>query len=150
MERVLGFLSLVVVILAMLAGAAPVLAQEGEHFGVAIDIKPGSDTNPLNLKSNGLVPVALFGGAGFDVQDVDLETVALHAHERPETAVSPVRYSFQDVNGDGFTDILFHFATGNLAQILRPGDSELCLHGDNPEITPPHFCGMDSVSIKFE
>jgi hypothetical protein len=150
MKKLMGFLSLVVVIVAMLASAAPVLAQEGEHFAVTIDIKPGSDINPLNLKSRGVFPVALFGNADFDVRDVNLETVELHAHERPSEATSPIRYSFQDVNGDGFTDILFHFATRDLAEILKSGDSELCLHGDNPEVSPSHFCGMDSVSIKFE
>jgi hypothetical protein len=40
-----------------------------------IDIKPGSDVNPLNLNGNGLVPVAILGTEFFDVTTIDVATV---------------------------------------------------------------------------
>ena len=42
---------------------------------VDIDIKPTSCPNPLNVKSKGVLPVAILGTASFDVNDVDVSTV---------------------------------------------------------------------------
>lgn len=44
---------------------------------VAIDIKPGSYPNSINLGSNGVVPVAIFGSATFDVGQIDYATINL-------------------------------------------------------------------------
>jgi len=43
----------------------------------ALDIKPGSCPNPLNVRSSGQLPVGLLGTDGFDVADVDVSTLAL-------------------------------------------------------------------------
>jgi hypothetical protein len=43
---------------------------------VDIDIKPGSDTNPINPTSRGVIPVAILGSDTFDVADVDVTTLA--------------------------------------------------------------------------
>src|SRR5262249_53857321 len=37
------------------------LAKLSNPIEVTIDIKPGSDSNPLNLAANGVIPVAIFG-----------------------------------------------------------------------------------------
>jgi len=42
---------------------------------VAVDIKPGSSVNPLDLKSNGLIPVAILSTATFDATTVDASTL---------------------------------------------------------------------------
>jgi len=44
---------------------------------VAIDIKPGSYPNPINLGSHGLTPVAILSTLDFDATIVDPETVLL-------------------------------------------------------------------------
>jgi len=46
---------------------------------VDIDIKPGSDPNSINLKSKGVVPVAVLTTDGFDASTVDPETVGFLA-----------------------------------------------------------------------
>ncbi|MEK7463405.1 MAG: NlpC/P60 family protein [Patescibacteria group bacterium] len=75
---------------------------------VAIDIKPGNYPNSINLKSNGVVPVAIFGSATFDVKQVDSATVKLaNAPAKLKGNGQPMA-SFEDVNGDGFTDIVVH------------------------------------------
>jgi hypothetical protein len=43
---------------------------------VKIDIEPGSDGNPINPKSRGVIPVAILGSDTFEVADVDVTTLA--------------------------------------------------------------------------
>jgi len=57
---------------------------------IAIDIKPGSCPNPLNVKSKGVLPVAILGTSDFDVTHVDPASVLLEG-------VSPLRWNLEDV-----------------------------------------------------
>jgi probable HAF family extracellular repeat protein len=43
---------------------------------IDIDVKPGSDVNPINPMSRGVIPVAILGSDMFDVADVDVTTLA--------------------------------------------------------------------------
>lgn len=56
----------------------------------AVDIKPGSCPNPLNIEDNGILPVAILGSAGFDVFAVDPASIRL-------MGVAPLRSSYEDV-----------------------------------------------------
>jgi hypothetical protein len=55
---------------------------------VVIDIKPGSVTNPINVRSSGVIPVAVLTTPSFDATSIDVSTVrfgpgnALEAHRR--------------------------------------------------------------------
>lgn len=75
--------------------------------GMVIDIKPGNEQNNINLKSNGVVPVAVLTTERFDAATVDPAT-ALFAGAEPD------HWSFEDVDGDGDNDIIFHFRTQQL------------------------------------
>jgi hypothetical protein len=44
---------------------------------VPIDIKPQSCPNPVNVKSNGVLPVGILGRDGFDVSDVNTASIML-------------------------------------------------------------------------
>jgi hypothetical protein len=57
---------------------------------VPLDIKPTSCPNPLNVKSNGLLPAAVLGTMDFDVMQIDPETVMLEG-------VAPIRSNYEDV-----------------------------------------------------
>lgn len=136
-----------IVIALSIMGAVPVYAadcpQPGDMISVMIDVKPGTFPNAVNLKSKGLVPVALLGSDTFDVYNVDPGTVGLHPMGRCEQMAAPVRYAFEDVNKDGYTDTVFHFKIQETG--LQAGDTEACLHGN---LTGgQHFCGHDSVVI---
>jgi len=77
-----------------------------------IDIKPGSDDNSINLKSMGVVPVAVFTIAdGLDAGTIDPGTVKFAG------AGPPIRWKICDVDDDGDKDMLFHFKTQELVEL---------------------------------
>jgi hypothetical protein len=75
---------------------------------VAIDIKPGSDTNPINPRSQGVIPVAILTTDTVDATSVNPATVRFGV---TGTEAAPVRVAVEDVNGDGRPDLLFDFNT---------------------------------------
>lgn len=111
-----------------------------------IDIKPGSDTNPINLKANGLVPVAILTTG--DIEPIDPTTVRF-------AGAAPVHYALQDVDGDGDQDMLFHFRTQDLelneesteatltAELVAPSTSRVAGQAGGGET----ISGKDKVQI---
>jgi hypothetical protein len=88
---------------------------------VPVDIKPTSCRNPLNVKSKGVLPVAILGSGDLDVEQIDPATILLEG-------VSPLRWALEDVatpfepyigkqdafdctedGPDGFQDLTFKF-----------------------------------------
>jgi hypothetical protein len=103
---------------------------------VSIDIKPGSDPNSINLKSKGVVPVAVLTTDDFDASTVDPETVLF-------ADVEPVRWKMEDVDDDGDMDMLFHFKTQELN--LDENSTEATLTGDTTD--GKQILGTDTVNI---
>jgi hypothetical protein len=73
-----------------------------------IDIKPGSDENVINLKSKGVVPVAVLTTDEFNAADLVTDYSISFA------GASPVHSTPEDVDNDGDMDMLFHFRTQEL------------------------------------
>jgi hypothetical protein len=73
---------------------------------VLVDLKPGSDENPLNPKANGLIPVAVLASAEFDATAIDPSSVRFGV---TGTEATPAHSHVEDVNGDGRLDMVFHF-----------------------------------------
>lgn len=82
---------------------------------VAVDIKPGSYPNAINLGSKGLIPVAILSSEDFGATSVDPDTVELAGSG---VAVRGKGNRFlaheEDVNGDGLIDLVVQVATANL------------------------------------
>jgi len=102
-----------------------------------IDIKPGSNINSINLKSKGLVPVAVLTTEDFDALSVDADSVIF-------AGAPAVRFRIEDVDGDGNGDMLLHFKTAHLRE-LKSGCTEAVLTGMTVDGTP--FSGRDTVRI---
>ena len=103
----------------------------------AIDIKPGSDPNPINPKSKGVIPVAVLGSEEFYAPLVNFSTV-----EFGPGKASPVHDGHvEDVNGDGFDDMVFHFKTQETGIVC--GNSDATLTGETTG--GPGFTGTDTV-----
>jgi hypothetical protein len=94
-----------------------------------IDIKPGSYPNSINLKSNGVVPVAVLTTDDFDAADVDPATVEF-------AGALPLRWTLCDVDDDGDEDMLFHFKTQELNLDENSTEAELTgLTNDGDDIS---------------
>jgi hypothetical protein len=105
---------------------------------VTIDIKPGSDPNSINLKSKGLIPVAVLTTDCFDASTIDPETVLFAGAE-------PVRWVMEDVDGDDDLDMLFHFKTQDLD--LDEDSTEATLTAYTYDPLNRLIVGKDTVNI---
>jgi len=63
---------------------------------VKIDVKPGSCPNPINVKSGGVLPVAILGTTDFPVDDLDPESVRIWRNDIGGN-VEPRSHSYEDV-----------------------------------------------------
>ena len=117
---------------------------------VLVDIKPGSSPNSVNLRSQGLLPVAILSTDEFDVSDVDIDSLLFGDPlliDNGGTAVTPLRNAFEDVSGDGFLDLTLKFSIADLVEYeaLGPDTIEGLLTGALLDGTP--IAGMDSIRI---
>lgn len=87
---------------------------------VSIDIKPGTNENPLSARAGGTVPVAILSSATFDARLVDLSTVRLGTASIATRPDGTYRVTVEDVNGDGRLDLLVHFNSASLGLAANP------------------------------
>jgi hypothetical protein len=106
---------------------------------IDIDIKPGSDPNSINPSLEGDIPVAILGSDSFDVAGVDVTTLAFG----PSGASFDHSHGphFEDLNGDGFTDLLAHFRVEETG--IAFGNMKACVTGETLDSTL--FKGCDAV-----
>jgi len=99
---------------------------------VAVDIKPGSCPNPFNLKSRGVLPVAILGTPDLDIATIDRASIRLQIGTQE---VTPIRSSMEDVatpftgeitscedcaesGPDGYIDLTLKFSTQEIVQAI--------------------------------
>jgi len=110
---------------------------------IAIDIKPGAYPNSINLGSNGVVPVAIFGSRTFDVMKIIPSSITLAGSTIRVKGKGQPLATFSDVNGDGIMDMTVHVTTDALE--LTTADTQARLEAttvDGVKIT-----GFDTVRI---
>jgi hypothetical protein len=97
-------------------GSYTIVLTGAQYIQVPLDIKPGSCPNPLNVKSNGVLPVAVLGMQNLNI--LDIYWVKL-------VGVDPLRGDYEDVatpyegdmcgchelGPDGFFDLTLKFDT---------------------------------------
>ncbi len=82
-------------------------------LAVTVDIKPGSVTNPFNVKACGKLPVVIYGSAELDVKLIDRASVKL-------ATIAPVCQGSFDVQGDGYADQVLLFQDKDVVKLV-PG-----------------------------
>ncbi len=86
-------------------------ASETSETEIVIDIKPGSDENPINMRNQGVIPVAILSSENFNApMEVELNPDTL-TFGRAGTETSLAFAKPEDVNGDGLLDLICHFFT---------------------------------------
>lgn len=147
-------------------GSAEITVTRICEIEVPLDIKPTSCPNPLNPKSNGVVPVAILGTADFDVTQIDPASIRLEGLE-------PLRWGYGDVatpympfrgkqdcmdcnelGPDGNMDLTLKFKTQKLVTALGmtdPGCIVLTLTGKlKDEFGGFDIIGEDVMRLKVE
>jgi len=110
---------------------------------IAIDIKPGSFPNSINPKSKGKIPVAILSTFDLDAaHNVDQGSLTF-GHTGNEDSLAFCNPGFEDVNDDGYDDLVCHFYTQQAG--FLPGDEMGFLKGQTGDGTPIE--GWDSVNI---
>lgn len=115
-------------ICGVVSSLSPFAICEPASIPVEVDIKPGDDLNPINPKSPGTIPVAILGSANFDVADINpysLSFAGLGVRVLPN---GRIQCSFEDVNGDGYVDIVCQFV--NDRSTWFPGMTSAALTGN--------------------
>ena len=110
-----------------------------EPLPVTIEIKPGEGATPINVRSKGVIPVAVFTTDEFDAVAVDPATLRFG----PDGAqITHQHGHLQDVNDDGRLDLLVHFATQESG--IACGDTEATLYGAT--YLGQEFAGQDGIT----
>ncbi len=83
------------IVVLMIAGF--VITSSALATPVAIDVKPQSCPNPLNVKSEGVLPVAILGAEDFDVTQIDPASIRVWLEDIVGEGVAPLRWDWEDV-----------------------------------------------------
>lgn len=103
---------------------------------IIVDIKPGSDVNPINPGSNGKLPVAILSTASFGASTIDAGTIRFGPND-----AEPLRYRLEDVDDDGDWDLVLKFS--NQETGIACGDTEATLTGQT--LGGDELAGTDSI-----
>ncbi len=126
-------------------GADIFVRDRGPVMQVDIDIKPGSERNPVNPEAEGVLPVAVFSSDTFDATDIDPSTVHLagaSVAQNPDDGKWMIQE--QNENGDALLDVRLSFDTESI-DVERLADDYAVLAGST--FGGVEFEGRDRVTI---
>ncbi len=101
--------------------------ESSTTLAVEVDVKPGGNPNNINLKSRGVLPLAVFSTESFDATQIDPGTVTLDgAGVATRGRNSRLMARFEDIDGDGLLDLVLQFQIQDLDPLeLQDGTAVL-------------------------
>ncbi len=129
-----------------LEGAVSVFLNSGPFpmRDVGLDVKPGETSSVINLRGRGTLPAAVLGAADFHTASIDRSSLRLAgAPPRVSTSTGEPACGQEDVNSDGWADLLCHYRTIELDP--PAGATSLVLEGRT--LDGQRIRGEDSVSV---
>ncbi len=102
-----------------------------------IDVKPGSDDNPINPNSRGVIPVVVYSTPDFDATTLDVSTL------RFGPGGAEAAHGGHDEDVDGLVDLMLHFPTDDAG--FTGSETEAELSGETLDGVPA--AGSDSVTM---
>jgi len=105
-----------------------ILSVSGQVQEVDIDIKPGSDTNCVNINGRGVIPVAVLGSESLDVGMIDQSSLSFGGLAVRVRGNRGPLCGLEDTNQDGWYDLVCHFEDD--AYNWSPGSGEATLEGE--------------------
>lgn len=81
----------------------------------------------INLKSQGTIPVMIYGSKSFDVHTLDLSSLRLNGMAVKIKPNGEPMASYGDTTGSGYDDVMLHFSADGLQ--ATPGDAPVTLTG---------------------
>lgn len=164
-KQVFGILIALVLVLSF--GFTVPASSNVVLIDVFVDVKPMSCPNPLNVRSKGVLPVAILGTEDFDVMTVDPASIGLNLELAGGDAVCPLRWAYEDVatpyladfdgchevGPDGYLDLVLMFDTPevvalNLSRHVHGEVVVLQITGNlKPESSGSPIIGQDAIVI---
>lgn len=119
------------------------LSSQRTFRPVAIDIKPGSDPNCLNINGRGVIPVAVLSDQTFDAATIDITTLSFGGLDVRVRGNKGPLCSLEDTNGDGLNDLVCQFQDD--PDYWDVGEDDATLKGKLPDGI--EIEGTDSICI---
>ena len=114
-----------------------------EVIHVQIDVKPGTEENTINLRSNGVLPIAILSSASFDATTLDPATIDVEGAQVRLRGNGVPMASRNDLNGDGLLDLLVQVSTNTIN--LSEGQGVVTLTASTFSGTA--ISGQDSIRV---
>jgi len=113
-------------------------------FGIraGVDIKPGDDSNQINLRSRGKTAVAILSTAALDASTINPLTVTVAGTPVVIKPNGTPMSSVEDINGDGLLDLVVHVSTA----ALQPNFDNECLV-EGTTFDGQFVWGTDTVAV---
>lgn len=145
-----GFLKISAGAASIAVGIPAISGSAVAHFpeGLSVDVKPGSDANPINPNKDGVIPVAVLQTDEFDPtnENVNYRFGAPDIVEEGRGARPKHDGHVSDIDGDGNDDLLLHFPTEKTG--FDSDNERARLEWERDEQGAEHgLSGTDSVTI---
>ena len=117
---------------------------------VNIDIKPDNESNIVNLRSNGVISIAILGSSVFDATKVNPATVNVGGAVLESMAESKGKrdkhfFHLKDVNGDGFMDLVCKVEVSQI--YVEPNASSALITLEAETLGGQKIYGEDSIQV---